>query len=166
MLCEPIGRNTAPCIAYAAYTLQKINPHARMIVTPSDHLILNEVDFHAIIRECLEFAQAESALMTVGIKPSRPDTGYGYIQISNNNIISKVKCFTEKPNLELAQTFVECGAPEEILYLNKPHIGTDVLRNVVKELRNRILAYLFGQWRVSLKHFRAIFPNTMHYSLA
>jgi mannose-1-phosphate guanylyltransferase len=109
VLCEPIGRNTAPCIAYAAYTLQKINPHARMIVTPSDHLILNEVDFHAIIRECLEFAQAESALMTVGIKPSRPDTGYGYIQISNNNIISKVKCFTEKPNLELAQTFVECG---------------------------------------------------------
>ena len=80
VLCEPIGRNTAPCIAYAAYTLRKINPEAEMIVTPADHLILNETDFHAIIRECLEFADRHDALMTVGIKPSRPDTGYGYIR--------------------------------------------------------------------------------------
>lgn len=109
VLCEPIGRNTAPCIAYAAYTLRKINPEAEMIVTPADHLILNETDFHAIIRECLEFADRHDALMTVGIKPSRPDTGYGYIQKSNNDVISRVKCFTEKPNLELAQTFVQCG---------------------------------------------------------
>ena len=75
VLCEPIGRNTAPCIAYAAYTLRKINPEAEMIVTPADHLILNETDFHAIIRECLEFADRHDALMTVGIKPRRPDTG-------------------------------------------------------------------------------------------
>ncbi len=109
ILCEPIGRNTAPCIAYAAYSLLKRNPNARMIVTPSDHLVLNEVDFHAIIRECLDFAVENNALMTVGIQPNRPETGYGYIQKSNNDTISRVKCFTEKPNLELAQTFVECG---------------------------------------------------------
>ena len=109
ILCEPIGRNTAPCIAYAAYTLQKKDPNAKMIVTPADHLILNENEFHSIINECMEFAANNNALMTVGIKPSRPETGYGYIQKSNNDTISRVKCFTEKPNLELAQTFVECG---------------------------------------------------------
>ena len=102
VLCEPIGRNTAPCIAYAAYTLMKQNPDAEMIVTPADHLILNEEDFRQIIGECLEFADKHDALLTVGIKPTRPDTGYGYIQVSDTNVISKVKCFTEKPNLELA----------------------------------------------------------------
>ena len=82
VLCEPIRRNTAPCIAYAAYTLQKSNPNAKMIVTPSDHLILNEVDFHTIINECLEYAESNDALMTVGIRPSRAETGYGYIAAS------------------------------------------------------------------------------------
>ncbi len=109
VLCEPIGRNTAPCIAYAAYTLLKKDPDAEMIVTPADHLILNEEDFRAILAECLDFAAAHDALLTVGIKPTRPDTGYGYIQVSDSSVISKVKCFTEKPDLELAQTFLQCG---------------------------------------------------------
>ena len=109
ILCEPIGRNTAPCIAYAAYTLQKINPEAQMVVTPADHLILGEEVFRSIIGECLDFAAKSGSLLTVGIKPTRPDTGYGYIQVSDENPISKVKCFTEKPNLELAQTFLQCG---------------------------------------------------------
>jgi mannose-1-phosphate guanylyltransferase len=109
VLCEPIGRNTAPCIAYAAYTLQKINPEAQMVVTPADHLILGEEEFRGIIGECMEFASKSGSLLTVGIKPTRPDTGYGYIQVSDEEPISKVKCFTEKPNLELAQTFIQCG---------------------------------------------------------
>lgn len=109
ILCEPIGRNTAPCIAYAAYMLQKLNPEAKMVVTPADHLILGEEEFRAIIGECMEFATKSNALVTVGIKPTRPDTGYGYIQVSDNQPLSKVKCFTEKPNLELAQTFIRCG---------------------------------------------------------
>ena len=109
VLCEPIGRNTAPCIAYAAYTLLKQDPEAEMIVTPSDHLILDEESFRKIISECLDFAAEHDALMTVGIKPTRPDTGYGYIQVSDDQPVSKVKCFTEKPNLELAQTFLQCG---------------------------------------------------------
>lgn len=109
VLCEPIGRNTAPCIAYAAYTLQKLNPEAEMVVTPADHLILGEDEFRNIIRECMDFAAKNEVLVTVGIKPTRPDTGYGYIQVSDEQSISKVKCFTEKPNLELAQTFIQCG---------------------------------------------------------
>ena len=109
ILCEPIGRNTAPAIAYAAHTLRKRSKDARMIVTPSDHLILNEAEFHVAINECLEFVAEHDALMTVGIEPSRPDTGYGYLQKSDSNVISRVKCFTEKPALEIAQAFVDCG---------------------------------------------------------
>ncbi len=109
VLSEPAGRNTAPCIAYAAYYLRSRNPHARMIVTPSDHLILNEEPFYEVVGECLDFIVDHDALMTVGIRPTRPETGYGYIQISDQSPISKVKSFTEKPNRELAQTFVQCG---------------------------------------------------------
>jgi mannose-1-phosphate guanylyltransferase len=133
VLCEPIRRNTAPCIAYAAYTLQKSNPNAKMIVTPSDHLILNEVDFHTIINECLEYAESNDALMTVGIRPSRAETGYGYIQKSNNDLISRVKCFTEKPHLELAQTFVECG---EFVWNSGIFIWT--VENIIKAVEKHL----------------------------
>lgn len=109
ILCEPIGRNTAPCISYAAYSLLGRDPEARMIVTPSDHLILDEATFRSIVGECLEFVDAHDALMTVGIRPGRPETGYGYIQVSDDKTISRVKCFTEKPGPELARTFVQCG---------------------------------------------------------
>ncbi len=107
LLCEPVGRNTAPCICYAAYTLLKINPLAEMIVTPADHYINQEVEFRQAVEECMRFAAQNSALVTLGIKPTRPETGYGYIQISDNSPISKVKCFTEKPSLEIAQTFLQ-----------------------------------------------------------
>ena len=109
ILCEPIGRNTAPCIAYAAYTLKQNNPDATMIVSPSDHLILNEEEFGIIVSNCAEYAEQNNALMTIGIEPSRPETGYGYIQRTGNEEITKVKCFTEKPNIEMAQAFLECG---------------------------------------------------------
>ena len=109
VLCEPVGRNTAPAIAYAAHTLRKQCVDAKMIVTPSDHLILNEAEFQVAIKDCLEFVTDHDALMTVGIEPTRPDTGYGYLQKSDANVVSRVKCFTEKPNLELAQAFVDCG---------------------------------------------------------
>ena len=105
ILCEPIGRNTAPCIAYAAYTLRKINPEAEMIVTPADHLILNENEFLSIVGKALDFITDKSALMTIGITPTRPETGYGYIQRTNDSNICKVKCFTEKPNREMAEAF-------------------------------------------------------------
>ena len=109
ILCEPIGRNTAPAIAYAAYWLRKHDPEAQMIVTPADHWVVDEEGFRSIIGECLDFVTGHDALMTVGIRPTRPETGYGYIQASADETICPVKSFTEKPNLELAQTFVQCG---------------------------------------------------------
>lgn len=111
ILLEPQRRNTAPCIAFAAYRIRAINPNANMIVSPSDHLILKEQDFLGRIQEGLEFVGKHDTLLTLGMKPNRPETGYGYIQVSSENIdgIKKVKTFTEKPNLELAKVFLESG---------------------------------------------------------
>ena len=111
ILLEPTRRNTAPCIAYAAYHIKARNPDANIVVAPSDHLILKESEFLTAINEGLEFIKENDALMTLGIKPSRPETGYGYIQSSDNLIgnFAKVKTFTEKPNQELAKVFMESG---------------------------------------------------------
>jgi mannose-1-phosphate guanylyltransferase len=111
ILLEPTRRNTAPCIAYAAYHIKARNPDANIVVAPSDHLILKESEFLTAIREGLGFVKENDALMTLGIRPSRPETGYGYIQSSDSMIghFAKVKTFTEKPNLELAKVFMESG---------------------------------------------------------
>lgn len=112
VLCEPIGRNTAPCIAYAAFHIRAIDPEATMIVSPADHLILNEDLFAHVITQGCEFAERNEALVTIGLKPSRPETGYGYIQVERNpdgEGITPVKSFTEKPTLEFAKAFVESG---------------------------------------------------------
>ncbi|GHT40833.1 mannose-1-phosphate guanylyltransferase [Bacteroidia bacterium] len=110
LLLEPTRRNTAPCIAYAAYHIQAINPKASIVVTPADHLILQEHHFLNNIQTALEFAQENDALLTLGVTPNRPETGYGYIQTqSNGQAIHRVKAFTEKPNAELAKVFFESG---------------------------------------------------------
>jgi len=114
ILAEPARRNTAPCIAYAAHKIHKINPGANMIVTPADHLVLYVEQFRGVINNSIDFATDRLALVTVGIKPSRPETGYGYIQICNDcdvdvDGVEKVKMFTEKPNLEMAKLFLESG---------------------------------------------------------
>ena len=114
ILCEPARRNTAPCIAYASFKIQHENRDANIIVAPSDHLITNEDEFERIVKECLEVSAQKDYLITLGIKPSRPETGYGYIQFSDksckeNETLRKVKTFTEKPNLEIAQQFLDSG---------------------------------------------------------
>ena len=111
ILLEPQSRNTAPCIAWAAYHIQAINPNANIVVAPSDHLILNETAFLSVIEQGFDFVSSRPALLTLGITPNRPETGYGYIQVGENgeNGISTVKTFTEKPNAELAKVFVESG---------------------------------------------------------
>lgn len=113
VLCEPVGRNTAPCIAYAAWRLQAVDPSSTMIVTPADHIILNDDEFIKAINESADFAEREDVMMTIGLKPNRPDTGYGYIQIdpteASGGRIDRVKTFTEKPNLEMAKMFVKSG---------------------------------------------------------
>ncbi len=111
ILLEPCRRNTAPCIAYAAYHIKACNPNANIVVAPSDHLILKEEAFLDDVQKGLEFVKHNKALVTLGIKPSRPETGYGYIQSSDIMMeeFTKVKTFTEKPNLELAKVFQESG---------------------------------------------------------
>lgn len=111
ILLEPARRNTAPCIAYAAYHIRAINPAANIVVAPSDHLILKEEVFLRDVQKGLDFVRDHKALVTLGIKPSRPETAYGYIQSSDRMIgeFTKVKTFTEKPNLELAKVFQESG---------------------------------------------------------
>jgi mannose-1-phosphate guanylyltransferase len=115
VLLEPLRRNTAPCVAYACYKIQTINPEANIIVAPSDHHIQKEDEFLEQVKKGLEFAGFNDALLTLGITPDRPETGYGYIQIESNDIgtnedkLYKVKTFTEKPDLQLAKIFLESG---------------------------------------------------------
>ncbi len=110
ILAEPMRRNTAPCIAYACHKIQKQNAAAIIAVTPSDHLILNEQDFQQTISKCYDQAKSQDKLITLGIKPTRPETGYGYIQyLEGKHALKKVKTFTEKPEIALAKTFVESG---------------------------------------------------------
>lgn len=111
ILCEPARRNTAPCIAWAAWHINAIDPEAVMVVTPSDHLITREQAFTDALTLALDYTAANKALLTLGIKPSRPETGYGYIQIGTEEVagLYKVKTFTEKPDLQLAKVFLETG---------------------------------------------------------
>lgn len=112
ILCEPIMRNTAPCIAYGSHKINQIDPDAAIVVAPSDHLILDTDGFVDSINRSLKTASEHDCLITLGIKPSRPDTGYGYIQYNTKKIdddFYKVKTFTEKPNIDLARTFIQSG---------------------------------------------------------
>lgn len=115
VLCEPMRRNTAPCIAYAIYHILSKDPDASVAVTPADHLVTNEVEFQRVIRQGLDFVeQKRDALMTIGIQPSRPETGYGYIEVESGERKEKseivpVKSFKEKPDLETAKQFVAAG---------------------------------------------------------
>jgi len=110
VLTEPTRKNTAPCIAYATYRLYKENPNAVVVVTPSDQYIGNEIVFGNVIQRNLEFASKHDALVTIGITPSFPATGYGYIELAEKNSqISKVAAFKEKPTLLVAQEFLISG---------------------------------------------------------
>lgn len=113
ILCEPARRNTAPCICWSAHHIIALDKDASIITLPSDHLILKENAFIESLREGIEFVESNNALLTLGIKPSGPNTGYGYIQKGNSVAnwpgIMNVKSFTEKPNLEMAEFFVESG---------------------------------------------------------
>jgi mannose-1-phosphate guanylyltransferase len=114
ILGEPMMRNTAPCIAYGSMKIASINPDAVIVVAPSDHTIGNQQGFLTAIRHSLETSSKNDCLITLGIKPSRPDTGYGYLQYMETSLptdpkIYKVKTFTEKPNLDLAKSFIQSG---------------------------------------------------------
>jgi len=112
ILGEPSRKNTAPCVAYIAHKLNHINPEGCLICAPADHLVLEHIAFKKVCIEALNFVRQNNALVTLGIKPTHPNTGYGYIQheqfeVSDN--VYKVKTFTEKPTLEIAKTFLSSG---------------------------------------------------------
>jgi mannose-1-phosphate guanylyltransferase len=117
ILLEPMRKNTAPCIAYANFRIWKENPNANIVVAPSDHLVNNEEEFLSVAQQALDFTASNNVLLTIGIKPSRPDSGYGYIQVSNEPAkikmpcpeMKKVKTFTEKPEPAMAKIFYESG---------------------------------------------------------
>ncbi len=113
IISEPSRKNTAPCAAYFAHKMMALNPKANIIMSPADHLIMDERAFERSMYEALDFVGHHNALLTLGIKPTRPDTGYGYIQYETGEElehgVARVKTFTEKPSLELARTFLKSG---------------------------------------------------------
>jgi mannose-1-phosphate guanylyltransferase len=118
ILAEPLGRNTAACIGLAALWIQRIDPNGLMVVSPADHIVRNTEEFLRILRLAVEVAEKKDALVTIGIKPTHPETGYGYIQSTEEEIdrneyraqgVYRVKTFAEKPNLETAERFLKSG---------------------------------------------------------
>jgi mannose-1-phosphate guanylyltransferase len=115
VLAEPLRRNTAPCIAYGTFRIKSVNPDAVIAVTPSDHLIEKEEKFSEILETAFKFAGENKVLLTLGIKPDKPETGYGYIQANQKKPVDgyegllKVKTFTEKPDIDLAKVFLQSG---------------------------------------------------------
>ena len=118
IIIEPIGRNTAPCIGLAAMFVRRLDPDGVMVILPSDHIVLDEKEFRRVLEVGVDVAHKHSSLITIGIQPTHPETGYGYIQIVEDERdkkgmlprgVFKVKTFAEKPNLATAQKFVESG---------------------------------------------------------
>lgn len=110
LLAEPMRKNTAPCIAFACHKIARKNDRAVVVISPADHLIMNDDEFQDTVRKSAEFAKTQDKLITLGIKPVRPETGYGYIQyLEGKSPLKKVKTFTEKPELSLAKKFIESG---------------------------------------------------------
>ena len=113
ILCEPCRRNTAPCIAYVSWRIKSIDPKANIVVAPSDHIVTNVVEFQRIIKECLKFTGETDSIVTLGLKPTRPETGYGYIQADlsssslRNKEIFRVDSFREKPDEATAIQYIK-----------------------------------------------------------
>ena len=112
ILCEPCRRNTAPCIAYVSWRIKSRDPKANIVVTPSDHIVMNVNEFQRVITQCMKFTADTDAIITLGIKPTRPETGYGYIQADpsssspRNKELFRVDTFREKPDLATAKKYI------------------------------------------------------------
>ena len=111
ILAEPSARNTAPCIAWACWSIKKEDVEANVVVTPADAVVLNTEEFRRVINNALSFTDSNDAIVTIGIKPSRPETGYGYVEAGKevNSSINKVKAFKEKPDHETAENYLKAG---------------------------------------------------------
>ena len=111
ILAEPAARNTAPCIAWACWSIKKEDPQANVVVTPADAVVMNPEEFRRVIKNALAFTEKNNAIVTIGIKPSRPETGYGYVEAADaiEGEVCKVNAFKEKPSLEVAEQYLKAG---------------------------------------------------------
>ena len=111
ILAEPVARNTAPCIAWACWSIREEDAEANIVVTPSDAIVMNPIEFQRVINNALQFTANNDTIVTVGVKPNRPETGYGYVQMSDKIVdeIHQVEAFKEKPNLETAEAYLANG---------------------------------------------------------
>ena len=113
ILCEPCRRNTAPCIAYVSWRIKSADPKANIVVTPSDHIVMDNTEFRRVVKECMLFTSETDAIVTLGMRPTRPETGYGYIQADlsssslRNREIFRVDSFREKPDYITAQEYIK-----------------------------------------------------------
>ena len=132
ILPEPAARSTAPCIAWAAWHINAVDPHANIVVTPSDAVVMNPEEFRRVIGNALEFTASHDAIVTVGICPSRPETGYGYVEEGERaeGEICRVAAFKEKPDLATATAYLEAGK-----YLWNAGIFVWNIRTIVDALR-------------------------------
>jgi mannose-1-phosphate guanylyltransferase len=144
ILAEPAARNTAPCIAWACWRIKAEDPEANVVVTPADAVVMNPEEFRRVIKNALDFTAESDAIVTIGIKPSRPETGYGYVESADTvkGEIRKVAAFKEKPQLEVAERYVKAGnylwnagifvwnvnTITEALTTYKPNIAADMER--------------------------------------
>ncbi len=171
ILGEPYGKNTAACVAYAAYKISELSEDGILIVAPSDHLITNEQEFIRQIHVAHKFAKKNDALVTLGIKPHRPDTGYGYIQYDKEPIargVNKVITFTEKPPLEMANKFLESG---DFLWNSGMFVWS--LSSITKALNQYLpeMSYVFAQGKgayntsIEAKHVDRIYSQIVGISI-
>lgn len=111
ILAEPAARNTAPCVAWASWCIRQEDPEANVVVTPSDAVVMNPMEFQRVVKNALAFTSNKNAIVTIGIKPNRPEVGYGYVQAADavDGEIHKVAAFKEKPNLEIAKQYLAAG---------------------------------------------------------
>ena len=136
ILCEPSRKNTAPCVAYISYKLHQLNANANLICAPADHIITDEEGFEKVCTDALQFTAHIKGLVTLGIKPTHPNTGYGYIQYEQHAVsdnVYKVKTFTEKPDLQLAKTFIASGD-----FLWNAGIFVWQVKNIIKAFEKHI----------------------------
>lgn len=164
ILAEPVPRNTAPCIAYACWKIKAKYPDANIIVTPADALVINVQKFADVIRKALNFTEGSGNIVTVGIEPSRPETGYGYIQAEERRTdeIVKVREFKEKPDLPTAQSYIAAGN-----YFWNAGIFVWSCKTIISELRKHApqiagvmdsIAASFGTWKEE-ETLRELFPT-------
>lgn len=171
IICEPTRRNTAPCIAYAAFKLYKQNPDAAMVIVPSDHLILNEALYIEKIKDAVNLAEKEKGIVTLGIPPTRPDTGYGYIEYEKNDVILngyKVRSFKEKPEKTVAEEYVTSGSFlwNAGMFIWKVDTIIDALRKHAPDIYRQFSAGMDSYNTYNEKEFIDVhYPNAQNISI-